>query len=304
MRKSLTLVLAGTLGLLLSGCTLFNHVRPNNNNSVTPPPSPDQKPTTTSLVNYLNQNAKRIQSVKGNLEIDARMAGQSIPSVSGGLVARRPRDLRIRARLLGQPAVDLGSNEKEFWYWVGRQKDDYYYRCSYGDLATGKVNVPFPVEVDMVMAALNMAEYDPKGKYDLAQGKDNTWELTQETTSAAGQQIKRVTVFRGTMAAPGEPQVLEHAMRDVRNGLICRATVQKVQNERGATVPTKVVIEYPAQKARMTLLLSGLSINAVDAGDAARAFTIEGVGKDVFDLARGAVVSPSSHRRAENDKRR
>ena len=166
--------------------------------------------------------------------------------------------------------------------------------------------MPFPVEVDMVMAALNMAEYDPKGKYELNQGKDNTWELVQDTTSASGQAVKRVTVFRGTLARPGEPQVLEHSMRDARNTLICRATVQKVENDRasGAVIPTRLAIEYPAQKARMTMMLSGLSVNQVAGDEATRAFTIEGVGKDVFDLARNAVVTPSSLRRADNDRRR
>jgi len=278
---------------------------PNGTAPVTPPPGPDQKPTTTSLVNYLNQNSKLLQSVKGTLEIDAKMGTQSAPSVSGAIVARRPRDLRLRARLLGRLAVDVGSNDKEFWYWIGQSKEDYYYRCSYPDLATGKVNVPFPVEADMVMAALNMAEYDPKGKYELNQGKD-TWELVQDTTSASGQPVKRTTVFRATMARPGEPQVLEHSMRDARNTLICRATVQKVEVDRAskAVIPTRLVIEYPAQKVRMTLMLSGLTVNQVDTAEAGRAFTIEGIGKDVYDLARNAVVTPSSHRRADSDRRR
>jgi len=46
-----------------------------------------------------------------------------------------------------------------------------------------------------------------------------------------------------------------------------------VETDRGSTavIPTRLVIEYPAQKVRMTLMLSGLSVNQVDTAEAARA---------------------------------
>src|SRR5262249_31217383 len=160
--------------------------------------------------------------------------------------------------------------------------------------------VPFPVEADMVMAALNMAEYDVKGTYDLKKVKD-AWELIQDTTSAAGQPVKRVTVFRSTLAKPGEPQVLEHSMRDAKNNLVCRATVQRVEIDRasGAVIPTKVAIEWPAQKVKMTLMLSSLEVNKITEAEAARVFSLEGVGKEVYDLAQRRVVTPSSTSRVE-----
>jgi len=301
MRKIQTLVLGIALGLpLLAGCYLINPRK--NDTPINVPTTSDKQPTTASLVNYLNLNAKQIQSVRASLEIDAKQGIQSL-SISGGLAARRPRELRLRGKVVGTPVVDVGSNDKQFWYWIGKTKEDYYYSCSYQDLAKGNVQVPFPVEADMVMAALNMAEYDVNGKYDLRKVKD-AWELIQDTTSAAGQPVKRVTVFRGTRANPGEPQVLEHSMRDAKNNLVCRATVQRVQVIGGAVVPTKVAIEWPAQKVKMTLMLSSLEVNKITDAEAARVFSLEGVGKEVFDLARGRVVTPSSQNRAETRSRR
>src|SRR5262249_44001591 len=155
----------------------------------------------------------------------------------------------------------------------------HYYKCSYKDLAKGNVNVPFPVETDMVMAALNVAEYDAKGKYDLKHNtKDKTWELIQDTTSAAGQPVKRVTVFRGTLAKPGEPQVLEHALLDARGNLVCKATVTRVEVDRasGAVVPTRLTIEYPPQKVRLKLELNDLQVNKLEDASAKRIFSLEG----------------------------
>jgi hypothetical protein len=240
--------------------------------------------------------------VQANLNIGARSGLQAI-DVSGAVAARRPRELRLRGKVLGQSAVDIGSNDQEFWYWIRQANPPYYHKCSYKDLATGKVNVPFPVETDMVMAALNMAEYDPKGKYELnqGQGKETTWELVQDTTSAAGQPIKRTTVFRGTLARPGEPQVLEHVLRDARGNLVCKATVQRVEVDRasGAVIPTRLTIEYPAQKVRLKMELNDLQVNKIEDASSKRMFSLEGLsGYDVYDLARNAIVTPSSQRRA------
>lgn len=305
MRKMLSLGLGIVLALPLpAGCHLFNGTRRPNDSPINAPVSRDQKPSTESLVNYLNQNSKRVTSLRASLEIDAKAGGQSI-GISGDLAARRPRELRLRGKLLGSPAVDVGSNNEKFWYWIGRQTPDQYYSCSYQDLATGKVNVPFPVEADMVMAALNAAEYDAKGQYTLEQGKD-TWELVQDTTSASGQPVKRTTVFRATLARPGEPQVIEHVLRDAKNNLICKATVQKVETNRtsGAVIPTRLEIEWPAQKVKMKMMLSSVEVNTIDNAAASRMFSLEGVGKEVFDLAKGGVVTPTSRGRAALERPR
>jgi hypothetical protein len=177
-------------------------------------------------------------------------------------------------------------------------------------LATGKVNVPFPVETDMVMAALGMAEYeDPKtGKYELKRNeRQNTIELIQDTVSPSGQQVKRVTVFRGTLAKPGEPQVLEHTLRDARGNLICRANVQRVETDRGSggVYPTRVTIEWPAQSVGMKMHLTGVQVNKIDKDAAARMFTMSGTeGYGQFDLARGALVSGGNQRQASAEPRR
>jgi hypothetical protein len=306
MRKIRTLLLALTLGLpLLAGCHLFG-TRDKDKSPINVPTTPDTQPTTTSLVNYLNLNCRRINSVQANLTIGAKMGLQAI-DISGGVAARRPRELRLRGKVLGRPAVDLGSNDQEFWYWISQAEPPHYYKCSYKDLATGRVNVPFPVETDMVMAALNMAEYDTNGKYDLKQNKDGTWELTQDTTSGAGRPIKRGTVFRGVLAKPGEPQVLEHTLRDAKGNLVCKATVQRVEFDKlsGAVVPTRLTIEYPSQKVRLKLELNDLQVNKIDDASAKMKFSLQDLGDHtIYDLARGAVVGPSSQSRASVQPRR
>src|SRR5436305_13997548 len=104
----------------------------------------------------------------------------------------------------------------------------------------------------MVMAALNMAEYDPKAQYDL-KPLAKTLELTQETTSPTGQQVKRITVFNRYLARGNEPQVVAHILKDSSGKLICQASVERVTKDTGtgAIIPTRVTIEWPAQRVSM-----------------------------------------------------
>src|SRR5262245_38149010 len=127
MRRLQSLTLGIVLGLpVLAGCHLFNNSR-SRDTSITVPNATDQKPTTESLVRYLNQNNKIARSLQAKLEIDAKQGAQAV-AISGGVAARQPRELRLRGAVFGTQAVDLGSNNNEFWYRVKQMNPDYYYK--------------------------------------------------------------------------------------------------------------------------------------------------------------------------------
>jgi hypothetical protein len=279
---------------LVAGCRLLPNNGPGN-----PAIPPDRTPDVPALVNYLNQNAARVQTVRAKVDIDAKQGRQAI-GLGGMMACQKPRDFRLRANVLAQPAVDLGSNDQRFWYWISKASPPNVYFCSYKDLARGNVNVPFPFQPDMVMAALNMAEYDPKAKYDLkVQAK--TLELTQDAIGPNGQPVKRTTVFARLLARPGEPQVLSHILKDSKGKLICQANIERVTTDRntGALIPTRVTIEWPAQSVSMKLMLRDVEVNTLDKKTASRLFQPTGLeGYDSFDLAQGKVETPGSGRRA------
>src|SRR5262249_54514000 len=145
-----------------------------------------------------------------------------------------------------------------FWYWISKADPPYVYHCSYRELSTGKVHVPFPFHPDMVVAALGMASYDEKAKYELkAPPRTNYLELIQQTTSPQGQPVQRITVFHRYQQKAPQPQVMAHVLKDMKGKLICQATIQSVQVDRvtKATLPTRVTIEWPEQKLKMTMIM-------------------------------------------------
>ncbi|MFO0880668.1 MAG: hypothetical protein U0840_25250 [Gemmataceae bacterium] len=289
------------LGLALvlpfsSGCILdkFRDKTPQP-----PTATMDRKPDAPSLVNYLNQNAQKVQSVRAKVDIDCKQGRQSV-GLGGRLACQKPRDFRLKADVLGKPAVDIGSNNDEFWYWISQASPPYVYHCAYNDLASGKINLPFPFHPDMVVAALGMAEFDTNAHYELRETA-RTVEMIQDGTSSSGEKVKRITVFNRFQAKSGEPQVLGHVLQDLNGKPICRATVHKVTVDRasGAVVPTSVTIEWPAQELSMKLYLSDVQTNALDKTSSARLFLrTDLTGHESFDLARGTVDGPGGTRRA------
>jgi hypothetical protein len=278
----------------LLGC---NHTPIIRDNPKPPPPS-DKQPDAASLVNYLNQNAARVQSVKAEINVDCKADRQSI--ALGGLMAcQKPREFRLKGKVVGQPAVDIGSNNEEFWYYLSKAEPPYVYKCSYEKLATGKVRVPFPFQPDMVLTALGMAEYDPKGTYEV-RASAKTLELIQDATSATGQPVKKIVVFNRMLSAPGQPQILAHAMRDMKGNLICQAHIRRIQVDRatGAIIPTKVLLEWPAQKVKLDMDLSGVQVNAINKQAAGRLFTRSDLNYSTYDLATGMVTTPTGLQRA------
>ena len=78
-------------------------------------PRPCASPTVRGLVDYLNDNAARLQTLKvEDMSIDATMGTQSI-ALQGILLAEKPRvpptapNFRMKANFFGKNEVDIGS---------------------------------------------------------------------------------------------------------------------------------------------------------------------------------------------------
>jgi hypothetical protein len=281
---------------LFAGCSLTPINRDRN-----PPPANLQNvkpPDAPALVDYLNQNAQRVQSVRAKVAMTAQQGKQPV-SLNGHLACQKPRDFRLKVNMMGSPAADIGSNNDEFWYWFSKAPDPYVFHCAYSEMATAKAQMPFPFHPDMVVAALGIAEYDPTAKYELRDGKEIV-ELIQDAKTPAGESVKRITVFRKYMAEKGQPQVLGHALVDAKGKMICKATVQKITVDRatGAVIPTTVTIEWPAEEMSMKLFLSDVQTNALDKTASGRLFSRSDLTGDTFDLGKGTRDRPSSVRSA------
>src|SRR5436190_22772369 len=174
--------------LLAAGCNQFQPLRPG--------PAPQQNarvstatPNAADLIDYLNRNGRLVQALDcSDLDLDASQ-GSGLRKQEGGLrgwlVCQKPRDFRMGGKVLGKDAVDMGSNNQEFWYWISRAEPPYLFHCSYTDLNQGRARMPFPFQPEWIMEGLGMAEYGPADRFKVNVGPQ-TVELIEETRSPQG----------------------------------------------------------------------------------------------------------------------
>jgi hypothetical protein len=283
-------LLAVSLGLgllLMPGCDWSKNIIRQDN----PPKTVGGNtaaPEATQLVAYMNDNARRVQAVQANsVAIDCKQGNESI-GIEAKLVCQKPRYFRLKGNVLGKPGVDIGSNEDEFWYWISQEKPPYVFHCSYPDLSTGRVRLPFPFQPDMIVSAMGISEYDANKTYEL-KVVGQTLEMTEPAITPEGKRVRKVTVFSRYECKAPKPQVLAHILRDENGKEICRASIQEVTVDRttNAVLPVKVHMSWPEKKMEMTMRLRDVQSARIDTAQASRMFNRTDLARfPGFDLAR------------------
>jgi hypothetical protein len=278
--------------LVVAGCHLpFNRPVEDRGGLV----GTNAEPKIADLVGYLNDNAHKVQAVQcSKVYIDAKQGNQVI-GMDAQLACERPRDFRLKAKVAGTPAADFGSNGNEFWYWISKADPPFVYHCSYEEMKTGKVNLPFPFQPDIVIAALGIGEYDPNAKYEIRTNRD-TVELIEPSQSVQGKPVFKVTVFQRGSVSTTKPQVLAYRLVDDKGKDVAIARINEVQvnRETGATLPKRVQLIWIPDKAdekiEMKMTFENMQATSFDRDAKARLFDRQDAvaGRQGFDLARWA----------------
>jgi hypothetical protein len=262
-------------------------------------------PTREALVNYLNDNAERVQSIRCN-QLDLQCSqGIRTVGLTGYMVCQKPRNFRLIARVFGKDEIDVGSNGDEFWFWIARG-EPYQFHCSHRALEEGRVKrLPFPIQPDWIIEAMGLARYDATKAYQVLD-KPNTVELVETTRSPQGAEILKVTEFRKGRAPEGQAQVTAHKILDKATGkIICSATITQVRVDRatGAVIPRKVILWCPDDKIKLTMSMDEVTVNG-QVGQTDLLFqrrTLSGI--RAYDLAEGRFDDGNPIRRVQGGMR-
>ncbi len=269
MRKS---ILAACVGLLLlsTGCNWFKSNLLNKNKQPAPAAAAtDERATPEKLIAYLNQNASNVQSLQvADLAIEAKMGLGVARSIElhGNLEAESPRNFRMEGKMLGSEVVDLGSNEREFWFWISENKPPYLFYCSHSELP--RARLPLPIHPDWIMEAMGMAtvKSSPNFRVNLPRS-GNTIELIEDTRSPQGQRMQKVTVFNRRTVAGTEPQVISRKLIDHQGKIICEAVIREMQQDpyTKLNVPHRMDLIYPGDRTMdritLSLVLDSIAVN-------------------------------------------
>jgi hypothetical protein len=246
---------------------------------------PGRPPEASELVAYLNQNSQRLRSINcQDVDIEVTQGFQPYAGIRGRLACEQPRDFRMSATMMGKNRLDVGSNDREFWYWIADSNPPYQFFCSYEDLRTKQVALPFPFQPDWVMETFGMANYPVDGRYRVV-SKGATIELIQETTSSQGQPVRKVIVFNANQMK-NQQQIRAYKLRDMRDKEICSAEINDVQVIGGIVVPYKMQLDWPGEKLKLSMQLNKPILNQMSPELARTWFTRPPLsGIQAYDLA-------------------
>jgi hypothetical protein len=285
----------GLVALLLPGCvTQWLSPRPPADRGLAV-----ESMTAEKIVASLNDNARRVQSLRStNMDITSSVGLQSI-NTRGNMVFQKPRNFRLSASAIGNQVADIGSNDQEFWWWISKDDPPYLYHVSHTEFANSQGKIRLPFQPDWIIEALGVGEYDPRKPYRL-NTTGNSLQLEETTQAPDGQNVRKVTIL--SRNAQNRITVSAHRVLDEKNQEIFSAQVTAVQRDprTDAVFPKVVELRWPAQNLRMTLRLNDVMVNPeLPAPGTSPLFVRPNlVGVRSFDLARGVDPPTGSLQRA------
>jgi hypothetical protein len=307
MRAAATYLLLVALVASVAGCEWLRKSGLQKDTTATAT-GPVASVSANDLVEYLNRQASYLNTVRYNdLSIEMTMGKQRNSLQSSTLICAKPKNfLLVGGRPVIGDVIYIGSNDREFWVLTKLPMDEErYIYCSHADFERGAGQLPIPFDPDWALQALGMASYDPSLPYKVDTDQRNrVHTLSWESVTPQRVSVRREIVIDPTDVT-NRPVVRQHRILDANNKLIGLADikeVQTVQTGRGAyvNVPTRVVLEWPQQQAKMELKLGRPRVNEPIPDDqAGRMFTRPQPGRGVnpINLADGR-FAPSSTRGA------
>ncbi len=271
-RPALGLALLAALVGLAAGCNSmrFNFARPGEHPE-SGKPAPPGTPSVAGVVAYLNDNARRVETLQvTSLEVTAAQGAERI-NLRGKMVAHKPRGFRMSldGPLGFTQVADLGSNDKEFWFWIkaapGSKQVPYQYYCSYQDLERGVQFLPIPFQPEWLMEVLGLGPYGPPERYQIERDdKTPTLRLVERTRSPQGGAVRKVIVMKARETRAPEPQVTHHLLiDDATNREICSAVITQtmIDPATGAILPRKLDLNWRQENATLSLFIDKAAVN-------------------------------------------
>ena len=199
------------LGLALGsvGCRAGSGTGGLNPSPSTAPKSVDQQ-VATEVVDQINANALKVQSLKAKTEVSLSAKWQR-GAVHGLMAVQTPRDFRLQLEAMGsRPVADLGSNPGGFWFWTQSKDSMQYPVGTYDAQGNPPPNVPLTYQPDWIVEALGLREISAEdaAAMKVTRLDAGTLKLTLRRRSAAGESYSKVLIVDEATKQVREQQLL------------------------------------------------------------------------------------------------
>ncbi len=237
------LVVAGAVGFL-AGCTAGRTgslaARP------TEPAVPKMSLTTAQAIEKHNRNAALVTALEARPRITVHAPEMKGASVSGRMALERPKNFKLEMRSTMDNVADIGSNDKEFWFWTkgGRNlRDNAVFVCAYKDVDRTALSAAFqPDWIIEAMGLRNISEEEAARTTTRPGDAYGTIKLISTRKGRAGESLTKETIIDQS------GRVLEHRLYAGEGASRKPLAYARVDEHREVAVPgdagDKVVLPY------------------------------------------------------------
>jgi outer membrane lipoprotein-sorting protein len=237
--------------------------------------APLQETTQSGLINSINQQAEKIQSLKATVDIDTSVGGAKkghqtdYKEIRGYVLARKPAMLHMIGLLpiVRTTAFDMVSNGEEFKLWIPPRNR---FVTGRNDLQTNNADQPMesirpqdiydallirPIDTEREIAVLENSEeilHDSKGHRVLQED----YELVVIRKGDQGWALSRKIVFSRIDLQPHRQYIY-----DQQGKLVTDARYAKYKNNDGVSFPSRIEISRPQEEYDITLNVLKLDMN-------------------------------------------
>lgn len=257
----------GVAVLGMTGCATVNLWRHREPPLAKADPPLSPKSSAEQILARVNENAYSEFSPRGLKsyrcdDVKVRMKGIPAP-MRASIVVEAPRNLRLRVAnpLTGGDAVDLGSNDREFWFWAKDSQPANVLVCSHDQIAaaTQVTTLPLPFRPDWLMEVLGVSPISGSG-YEIRRTNQRSpiVELVSVQRTPDQQPVRRIV-----KVDMGHGVVLEHRVEAMNGKMIARATLSRhfLDPESRLILPRQISIDWPAAEQVLALSMEFTSVD-------------------------------------------
>ena len=235
------------------------------------PPIPDQPRadpaipydiSQTELIQLLNQNADRVDSWISH-ECHLAIKTPKLPvRLKATIGCAEPRNFRLIADGSLVVRADVGSN-KDFCWWQMQPGENVLFTVTHNEMdyvrnhPLMKQTMSMPFEPEWLMAVLGVTGLDPNGVVMHHDPHPERVNLVSEHTGSDGKVFRRVT--KVDLHAG---HIISHRIVDSASNTVARAELSNYVFEGGASLPSRIKIDWPTMEMSLTINVKGMQVNS------------------------------------------
>jgi hypothetical protein len=253
------------LGLLFLLMTIFTSSGAScryltRQNEVTAPIAFVGPPTLEDVIYAVNTNSAKVRQLSTQ---SGTLTTPGAPSLRATLDLERPRNFRLRAKLITQE-LDVGSNDQRFWMWTKSDPDRSIYFAFHDNYGAAAAQQGMPVGPDWLIEAIGLVQLEPGGQHE---GPITRADQNIEIRSRL---VRNGIPFTRVMVIDRQRGwILEQQLWDMtgRSLALARCSNFRFYQNAGASLPHRIQVELPTAQLSFQIEVGEFVVNQLQ-GDA------------------------------------